>query len=110
MEPEEEYVSDQEDPAAARQPEPVAWLRRCDGAPAAGVLTARAEAAAVPYLADTRDLRGNLAAGMTWRAAGRNFSLEPLTDAQLRTWCDTNGVVPPAWLNAGAETASNRRA
>ena len=95
----EERVPVQEDPAATRRPEPVAWLRRCNGEPAAGVLTSSAEAAAIPHLADTRDLRGDLFAGMTWRAAGRPFSLEPLTDAQFRAWRDEHGVIPPTRAN-----------
>ena len=86
-------------PPPAADSEPVAWLRRCNGEPAAGVLTRRAEAAAIPRLAGTRNLRGSLDEGMSWQAAGREFTLEPLTDAQFRAWRDEHGVIAPTRAN-----------
>lgn len=77
-------------------PEPVAWLRRCNGQPEAGILTGRAEAEDIPFLAGTRQLRGSLATGLSWRAAGHDFTLQPLSAEELRAWCDAHGVIPPA--------------
>ena len=79
------------DPAPA--PAPVVWLRHCEGLPKAGVPTGRAAAESIPYLHDTRNLRGSLSKGMTWEAAGRRFSLKPMTAEEFEAWQAEHGIV-----------------
>lgn len=80
---------------------PVAWLRRCNDQPAEGILTTYAEAKSIPYITGTEQVRGSLTTGLTWRGAGRTFTLEPLTADQLAAWKDRRSGVPVAQSGLG---------